>query len=327
MTFRAIIAPAAVLLLLLPACRTEEPMPTPGAAGRTMSPAGQDGQLINIAHRGASGHAPENTLPAFDLSLDMRADYFELDVYLTRDGVPVVLHDSTLERTTRGPTESCTGEVGDKTLAQIRSCEAGSWFNAEFPAAARPEYASGVAIPTLEEVFQRFGRRANYLIEIKQPQKVPGVEEKVLELYERYGLREPAEEGWQVVTQSFSEESMRKMHALAPELPLIQLLYSRETSESIRGMLDRIRDYAIGIGPYKNTVDAAVVQAVHERCLQIFPYTVNEPQEMTALLALGVDGIISNFPDRLNDVLGEQRERKAHPGCPARRGSAALGER
>ena len=316
---RASVMLAALLPGLLSGCRTEVPLLSSGAVDHTISPAGDDGRLINIAHRGASGFAPENTLAAFDRALEMRADYLELDIFLTRDGVPVVLHASALNRTARGPTASCTGHVSDKMLAQIRSCEAGSWFNAAFPAVAQPAFATSVGIPTLDEVFQRYGRRANYLVEIKYPQKVPGIEEKLVELLGRYGLREPAAQRWQVVTQSFSEESMRRMHALAPELPLNQLLSNRETSESIRGKLDRIRDYAIGIGPAKNTVDAALVRAAHERCLQVFPYTVNEPHEMSALLAVGVDGIISNFPDRVNAVFGQRRERKALGSCPARR--------
>ena len=297
--------PALAMSALVAACRTGAPLPSPGAADR----------VVNIAHRGASAHAPENTLAAFDLAQQMNADYLELDVFLTRDGVPVVLHDATLNRTTRGPTENCTGEVGEKTLAQLRTCEAGSWFNRTHSAAARPAYASGVAVPTLEEVFQRYGQRANYLVEIKQPQRVPGVEAKVLELYERYGLRKPAAERWQVVTQSFSEESMRTLHALAPEIPLNQLLYNRETPESIRAKLDRIREYAIGIGPAKNTVTAEVVRAAHQRCLRVFPYTVNDPQEISALLALGVDGIISDFPERVNSALREHRAPPALAGC------------
>ena len=298
--------PALVLSALVAACRTGAPIPTSGPADR----------VVNIAHRGASGHAPENTLAAFDLAQQMNADYLELDVYLTRDGVPVVLHDATLNRTTRGPAENCVGEVGEKTLAQIRTCEAGSWFNRIFPAAARPSYASGVGVPTLEEVFQRYGQRANYLVEIKQPQRVPGVEAKVLELYERYGLRRPAAERWQVVTQSFSEESMRKLHALAPEIPLNQLLNNRETPESILAKLDRIREYAIGIGPAKSTVNAEMVRAAHQRCLRVFPYTVNDPQEVSALLALGVDGIISDFPERVNSLLGVRSAiRRMQPHC------------
>lgn len=288
-----------------------------GSARSSMAPGGGGGPIVRIAHRGASAYAPENTAPAYDLAQRMAADYLELDVYLTRDGVPVILHDATLDRTARGPAESCTGQVGEKTLAQIRACDAGSWFNERFPAAARPEHV-GTRIPTLDEFFARYGRGANYLLEIKQPQLVPGVEEKVLEAMERHGLREPAERDWQVVVQSFSVESNRRMHALAPRVPVNQLLDSRETPETIVAKLDEIRGYAIGIGPSKATLSAEVVRAAHERCLQVFPYTVNDSTEMRSLLAMGVDGIISDYPDRLAAV-AEGERRAAVCAAPARR--------
>src|SRR5687768_1343082 len=99
------------------------------------------GPIVNVAHRGASGHAPEHTFAAYDLALRMGADYIEQDLHLTKDGVLVVLHDETLDRTARGPVENCSGRVDTKTLAQIKTCDVGSWF--------APEYA-GERIPTLE---------------------------------------------------------------------------------------------------------------------------------------------------------------------------------
>ena len=125
---------------------------------------------LNIGHRGASGHAPEHTFPAYDLALADGADYIEQDLQLTKDGVLIVLHDATLDRTARGPQENCTGPVIGKTLAQIRTCDAGTWFNERFPDRARPEYA-GLVIPTLDEVFTRYGNRVRYYIETKNPKR------------------------------------------------------------------------------------------------------------------------------------------------------------
>ena len=291
---------AALLVAPSSACRT----PSPGAAaGAPAAGALPPGRVVRIAHRGASGNAPENTIPAFDLAVRLGADYIELDIALTRDGVPVILHDPTLDRTTGGSGGQCRGPVNERTLAELRGGEAGGWFNAEFPGAARAEYA-GTPLPTLEEVFRRYGHRTRYLVEIKQPQNVPGIEERLVELLERYDLRGRAvADRRQVIVQSFSSESVRKVHALAPELPLVQLLRAAETPASIVPQLDAIREYAIGIGPAKNTVDRAVVEAAHARGLHVFPYTVNETEEMSALLALGVDGIITNYPDRLESVL------------------------
>ena len=163
--------------------------------------------VVNIGHRGASAYAPEHTIASYDLALEMGADYIEQDLQLTSDGVLVVLHDDTLDRTARGPAENCTGPVATKTLAQIRTCDVGSWFNETRPALARPEYV-GLTIPTLEEVFQRYRKRVNYYIETKSPDDAEQMEERLLELLDRYGLRKLAARSWQVLIQSFSASSL-----------------------------------------------------------------------------------------------------------------------
>ena len=159
----------------------------------------EDAPVLNIGHRGASGYAPEHTLPAYDLALKMGADYIEQDLQLTSDGVLVVLHDETLDRTARPTAESapgdCTGLVREKTLAQIKTCDVGTWFNETYPQYAQPEYV-GLKIPTLEEVFQRYGKSANYYIETKSPESAPGMEEELLRLMDEYGLTEPAADKW-----------------------------------------------------------------------------------------------------------------------------------
>src|SRR5262245_58786795 len=96
--------------------------------------------VLNIGHRGASGYAPEHTFAAYDLARALGADYLEQDLQLTSDGVLVVLHDTTLDRTARGLAANCTGLVADKTLAQIKTCDVGTWFNEANPTLARPEY-------------------------------------------------------------------------------------------------------------------------------------------------------------------------------------------
>lgn len=135
----------------------------------------------------------------------------------------VVLHDETLDRTARGPAENCTGRgVDTKTLQQIKTCDVGSWFNDAFPKRARPEYA-GLWIPTLAEVFDRYGKRINYYIETKSPETADRMEERLLALMDRYGLRKPAAVRWQVLIQSFSAASLETIHRLDASLPLIQL--------------------------------------------------------------------------------------------------------
>jgi glycerophosphoryl diester phosphodiesterase len=271
--------------------------PAVGAAPDTES--ALDGPVLNIGHRGASGYAPEHTFAAYDLALEQGADYIEIDLQMTADGVLVALHDKTLNRTADAPEgvpkRYCRGLVSKKTLEQIKMCDAGSWF--------RPEYA-GLQIPTLEEIFQRYGTSVNYYIETKNPEAAPGMEEELLRLLEEYNLIEPAAENWQVLIQSFSAESLLRIHELEPSLPLIQL-YWAGTSKTIQRDLETVSTYAVGIGPYKRDVDAALVAAAHELCLAVHPYTVNTVEEMEALISLDVDGMFTNFPDLLEGVLGD----------------------
>jgi glycerophosphoryl diester phosphodiesterase len=281
-------------------------VPTAGAApdkGTT-----SDSTVLNIGHRGASGYAPEHTIPAYDLALEQGADYIEIDLQMTKDGVLVALHDDTLDRTADAPEgvpkRFCSGPVIKRTLEQIKMCDAGSWFNEAYPEYASEEYV-GLQIPTLEEIFQRYGTSVNYYIETKNPEAAPGMEEELLRLMDKYELIEPAAQDWQVLIQSFSGESLMKIHELEPSLPLIQLYSSTETSASIQASLAEVSTYAVGIGPSKTDVDAALVEAAHALCLDVHPYTVNETAEMEALIALGVDGMFTNFPDRLEELLGK----------------------
>jgi len=268
-----------------------------------------DAPVLNIGHRGASGYAPEHTFASYDLALEMGADYIEQDLQITSDGVLVVMHDKTLNRTATAPegvpNRYCRGLVSKKTLEQIKQCDVGSWFNEAYPEYANPDYV-GLQIPTLEEVFQRYGTDVNYYIETKNPKAAPGMEEELLRLMDKYGLTDPAVvENWQVLIQSFSSDSLMKIHEMNSSLPLIQL-YFAGSSKAIQRDLDSASTYAVGIGPYKKDVDADLISAAHERCLAVHPYTVNETAEMEDLVALGVDGMFTNFPDRLDAVLGDE---------------------
>jgi glycerophosphoryl diester phosphodiesterase len=284
---------AAVLLVILVALAA----PAVQAAPETQSTL--DGPVLNIGHRGASAYAPEHTFASYDLALEQGADYIEIDLQMTADGVLVAMHDKTLNRTATAPegvpNRYCRGLVSKKTLEQIKMCDVGSWFS--------PEYADQ-RIPTLEEIFKEYGTSVNYYIETKNPEAAPGMEEELLSLMDEYGLTEAAEENWQVLIQSFSAESLMKIHEMNSDLPLIQL-YWAGTSKSIQRDLDAVSAYAVGIGPYKKDVDAALVEAAHEHCLAVHPYTVNTVEEMEELISLGVDGMFTNNPDLLEGVLGD----------------------
>jgi glycerophosphoryl diester phosphodiesterase len=242
----------------------------------------------------------------------MGADYIEIDLQMTADGVLVAMHDDTLDRTATAPEgvpeKYCTGPVIDRTLEQIKMCDVGTWFNETYPEYASEDYV-GLQIPTLEEIFQRYGTSVNYYIETKNPEAVPeplDMEDELLELMKEYDLLEPAAGNWQVLIQSFSAESLQDIHALQPSLPLIQLYSDTETSESIQTNLAEASTYAVGIGPSMTDVDADLVKAAHALCLDVHPYTVNEKKDMKRLIRLGVDGMFTNFPNRLEKVLGKE---------------------
>jgi glycerophosphoryl diester phosphodiesterase len=245
--------------------------------------------MIVIGHRGASGHAPEHTFASWDRALEMGVDYIEQDLQMTSDGVLVVMHDATLDRTTSG-----SGEVIAHTLEQIKQLDAGSWFDKSF---------AGERVPTLRELFERYGRDASYYIETKNPEDAPGMEAALLELILEFGLRAGAVEKWQVLIQSFSTPSLLEIRERDPELPLIQLIEKEYSSADIQQRLPDIHNYAVGIGPAGTSVDEALGEAAHAHGLVVHPYTVNEAAEMRRLIALGVDGMFTDFPDRLNLLL------------------------
>jgi glycerophosphoryl diester phosphodiesterase len=245
--------------------------------------------MIVIGHRGASGHAPEHTFASWDRALELGVDYIEQDLQMTSDGELVVMHDATLDRTTSG-----SGDVIARSLAEIKELDAGSWFDPRF---------HGERVPSLREVFERYGTRANYYIETKTPEDAPGMEEKLLALISEFGLRDAAVEKWQVLIQSFSRPSLLKIKEMDDALPLIQLIGKDYSSARIQKQLADIHGYAAGIGPARTSVDQALVDAAHAHGLVVHPYTVNDESEMRRLIALGVDGMFTDFPDRLNRLL------------------------
>jgi glycerophosphoryl diester phosphodiesterase len=257
---------------------------------------------VIIAHRGYSGIAPEHTVTAFDLAIQANADYLEQDLQMTSDGVLVVLHDATLDRTARGPAELCTGPVIQRSLAEIRQCDFGSWFNERYPERAREEFR-GLPVTTLEELFQRYGRSVRYYIETKNPEEAPGMEEALLDLLRRHELiggNDPAAP--RVLVQSFSPESLRKLHAMEQNLHLVQL-FGRMPSEEIQARLDEVSSYAVGVGPHFSSVDAELVEAARTAGLVVHPYTVNDPAEMRRLAGLGVDGFFTDEVTRAQEQL------------------------
>jgi len=273
----------------------------PGLLPESSGPSSASGDAVPliIAHRGASGHAPEHTLPAYDLAVEMGAHVLEPDLQMTRDGVLIAFHDATLDRTARGPAEFCTGPVRERTLAEIRQCDVGSWFNERFPERADPAF-EGLQVVTLDELFLRYGDRVRWYPETKQPEDNPGMEEALVELLHRHGLRDAAVERGQVLIQSFDPESLQRLRALDPALPLVQLLPRQAlVDRTAAEVLEAVSAYAQGVGPNHTLVDAGFMEAARANGLFVHPWTVNDAGIMDRLLDLDVDGIFTDFPDLL----------------------------
>jgi glycerophosphoryl diester phosphodiesterase len=240
-----------------------------------------------IAHRGASGHAPEHTFAAYDRAVAMGADYLEQDLQQTADGRLVVIHDDTVDRTTDG-----TGPVSAHSLAELQALDAGSWFAPEF---------AGERVRTLDEVLDRYGHDRRYYIETKVPETADAMEERLVDTLRRHRLLDGVDRSWQVLVQSFSAASLRLVRELEPRLPLIQLIGNR--APDLLDQLEGVAAYASGIGPARGLIDRAAVDRAHACGLVVHPFTLNTPEEHRACLALGVDGAFSNFPDRFADAL------------------------
>lgn len=269
------------------------------SSSTTMPP--EQREPIVIAHRGASAEAPEHTIASYDLAIEQGADYIEQDLQLTADGELVVFHDPVLGRIARGPAASCSGLIAEKTLAQLGDCDVGSWFNDAYPELSDPAYV-GLRIPTMAEVLERYGPDVQYYIELKAVAAGSGMEEPLIELLDEAGLLGSTDQGRPVIVQSFGPDVLRTVHELEPDLPLVLLLPN--TGETVASTtLDAASEYAVGVGPAAVLVDGALVAAAHERCLEVHPYTVDEPAEMTRLLDAGVDGMFTNSPETLRPLV------------------------
>lgn len=253
-------------------------------------------KIITVAHRGASGYVPEHTILSYETAQKMKADYIELDLQMTKDGQLIVMHDEKLDRTTNG-----TGWVKDHTLAEIKVLDAGSWFNEAYPNRAKAEYV-GLQVPTLEEVLNHFGKHANYYIETKAPDIYPGMEEKLIHSLKKYGLVGVRNKPEQVIIQSFSKESLLKIHEINSTIPTVQLMDSEEVNSLKHSDLEEIASYAIGLGPDYESLNADNVQEFRSYNLLIHPYTVNTKADMRRLLEWGVTGVFTNYTDLFNQV-------------------------
>ncbi|MFL6554965.1 MAG: glycerophosphodiester phosphodiesterase [Bacillus sp. (in: firmicutes)] len=248
-----------------------------------------------IAHRGASGNAPEHTMVAYELARKFGADYIEIDLGMTKDGQLIAIHDETIDRTTNG-----NGMVSSLTLSQIKKLDTGSWFNKQFPDKKKPEYNS-LKIPTLEEIIHHYGETINYYIEIKRPLANPSMTEELLKVLSSHRLIGEKSAPGKVIIESFDSERLNYIHKKYPSLVLIQL-----GVDANKMNLAEISKYAAGVGPDFSTVKKEFIGNAHNHGLMVHCWTVNNEADMQKMIDWGVDGIFTNFVDIAEKVISDQ---------------------
>lgn len=224
--------------------------------------------MIRFGHRGAKGYSPENTLASFKKALELGVDVIELDVYLSKDNHLVIMHDKTVNRTTNGK-----GNIADKTLAELKKLDAGN----------------GEKIPTLQEALDLINRKAYVNIELKGKGKaIP-----VADIIKKYVV----EKGWKYsdfMVSSFNRQELQLFKHLLPQV---------KVAVSIVGILKQFDKYkkqgADSVYIWSKLVRKSVVEKAHKNELKMVVYTVNGKKEIAKMKSLGVDGIISDYPDRI----------------------------
>lgn len=246
-------------------------------------------KTIVIAHRGGAKLAPENTIAAIKNAIRLGVDMIEIDVHQTSDSVVVVIHDDSIDKTTDG-----SGLVKELTLSEIKKYDAGSWFSEEF---------KGEKIPTLDEVMEVMNGRAVLLIEIKDGMdKYPGLERRVVEAVHKHDAID-----WCIV-QSFNKESILKIKEFDSSIVTYRLLgkdfekFYKVFQNSISNHGRFVDDYD-GIAAHHSKLNSQNIDSIKQAGFGFFSYTINESDEMVRLINAGLDGIITDVPDTLQNVI------------------------
>jgi glycerophosphoryl diester phosphodiesterase len=221
-------------------------------------------RVLKIGHRGAAGHAPENTLAAIQKGIELGVDFVEIDVRCTADGVLVALHDSAVNRTTNGK-----GQIDRLSLRDIKALDAGN----------------GEHIPTLEEVLSVAAGKTGVMLELK----VQGVAQKTVEAVQNVGFKEP------VIYASFLHEELGIIRSVDAEASLMALFGRLPLAPVARAM----KYSPSHVGLRHDTISRRLVKAFHDEDLRVFVYTADKPSEIQRAFSAGVDGIISNVPERI----------------------------
>jgi glycerophosphoryl diester phosphodiesterase len=252
--------------------------------------------VVVMAHRGFSGKAPENTLAAFRQAIEIGSDFIELDVRFSKDGHLVVFHDDTLERTTNGK-----GKVADFSLQDLRGLDAGSWFGSSF---------SGERIPTFQEVLDLAKGRILVNIELKKGDQgsytMHDLADRALEEVQQAGM-----EG-HVLFSSFDPGAVERIRKNNPSVPVALI-----TGSPWHSPMEAFGGKALSfLNPRKSTLSETNLVRAHQQGAKIFTWTIDTEEEMEKFISMGVDGIITNHPDRLIRILEKKASSKPQISNP-----------
>jgi len=242
-----------------------------------------------IAHRGGSNLAPENTRAAFQNAINLGVDMIEIDVEQTIDSVVVVIHDTKVDRTTNG-----TGRVDSLSYSYVKTLDAGSWFDNKY---------ENEKILTLDETLQLINGRVILLIEIKDgSERYPGIEQRTVDAIKKFDAH-----SWTIV-QSFNKKAIERVSLLDKEIETYYVIGSgfKQYYKELRSQIDKdpsIRSGFNGIAVHHRMLSAASVDSLKQFGLGVYTWTVDKPEEMKKMIDLDVDGIITDSPDILIDLL------------------------
>lgn len=251
-----------------------------------------------IAHQGGDGLWPGDTLYAFQHAVDLGADVLEMDIHITRDGVLVTMHDETVDRTTDG-----SGEIESLTLAELKQLDAGyDWSPDE--GRTFPYRGQGITVPTLEEIFQAFpGQRMT--IEIKKTNA--SMAGPFCALIRKYDMQD------RILVASFHDERLEEFRAECPEVATSSARGETTAfvlmTKPFLGRLYSPRFHSLQVPKTSSGITVmteAFVRAAHERGLAVEPWTINDPEQMKLYIEWGVDGIITDCPDIMLEILGRR---------------------
>jgi len=232
--------------------------------------------FIKIAHRGASGNFSENTGLAFEKAIEARADMIEMDCQLSQDGHVVIFHDERL-----GRTAGARGMLKDKTLDQLKKLDVGQWYRKSY---------KGARILTLEEALEIIGGRADLCLDIKHFHDAPtGIEIKLLFIVSRYDYLD------RTIFSSFDYRCLSRVRELAPEAR-IGVIFDTATKAD---PLEAARALAAGsVQIHKDLASREFLERAWEQGLDVYVWTVNEVRDMEKFVSWGVQGIVSDFPEK-----------------------------